>query len=240
MITEHEGFLVKQYKPLYSWFVAAFVAFLLVVIFFIGRWDRDRELEQSYETMQGLDAEIAQLSERNGELVKKNVRLSADGKIDRDAYKSVNLTLVNLQQDILYLKEELVFYRGIVSPSKSGYAVNVQEFSVSSEPAKNTYSYKIVLTKSGRSNYSIRGEVSLSVQGLLNGKSKSYALSEISGTAKIKKKYSFRYFQIFEGLMNLPDKFYPETVKVRVKSKTKKVKSIQNTFNWAEIISGEA
>ena len=172
--------------------------------------------------------------------LKKNARFSADGKIDRNAYNAVNETLVKLQQEILYLKEELFFYRGIVAPSQSEYAINIQEFSILSDNAENTYSYKIVLTKSGRSNYSIRGEVELTVEGLLDGEIQSFALNELKDTDKNKLKYSFRYFQIFEGIMNLPAQFYPEKVTVVVKSKTKKVKSIENTFNWAEIISGES
>ncbi len=240
MTTEHDGFLVRQYRPLYKWIVVTLAGLLLVITFFIGRWDQDRALDQSYEITQELNASIEQLTDRNDELVKKNARLSADGKVDRDAYKAVNSTLINLQQEILYLKEELVFYRGIVSPSKSEYAINVQELSILNESGENAYSYKVVLTKSGRSNYSIRGEISLSVQGLLDGKAKSYPLSEISNVDKSKLKYSFRYFQIFEGAVNLPDKFYPEKVKITVKSKTKKVKSIENTFNWAEIMPGES
>lgn len=240
MAKAHDGFLVKQHRPLFKWVVTAFAACLLVITFFLGRWDQERVLDNSYKLIQQLKIDIEQLTERNDALVKKNTRLSADGKVDRDAYNAVNETLINLQQEILYLKEELVFYRGIVAPSKSDYSVNLQEFSLLSEKEKNTYSYKIVLTKSGRSNYSIRGNVNLKVEGLLNGKSHSFALKELNESDKNKLKYSFRYFQIFEGIIKLPEQFYPEKVKVLVKSKTKKVKSIENTFNWAEILPGES
>lgn len=240
MTTEHDGFLVKQHRPLFKWVIAAIAMCLLVIMFFVGRWDQNRELDESYGMIQELNEDIDQLAERNDDLVKKNARLSADGKVDRDAYNSVNSTLINLQQDILYLKEELVFYRGIVAPSKTEFAINVQEFSLANEPAAHSYSYKIILTKSGRSNYSIRGDVTLSIQGLLDGKSKSFALNELSEIKKSKLKYTFRYFQIFEGVINLPPLFYPEKVKIKVKSKTKKVKSVENTFNWAEIMSGES
>lgn len=239
MTTEHEGFLVKQHRPFFKWFIASIASMLLVITFFIGRWDQDRVLEQSYEMIQELNVSINELTERNDVLVKKNARLSADGKVDRDAYNAINATLIDLQQEILYLKEELVFYRGIVAPSKLKYAVNIQEFRLLKGSADNSYLYKIVLTKSGRSNYSIRGSVNLNVQGLLGGKSKSFALNELNDIDAIKLKYSFRYFQIFEGTMVLPAGFFPEKVKVVVKSKTKKVESIENTFNWAEIMPGD-
>jgi len=196
-------------------------------------------LNQSYEMIQELNVAIEQLSLRNDALVKKNARLSGDSKVDRDAYNSVNDSLISLQREILILKEELVFYRGIVSPAQAEYGVNLQEFSVGNGSNKESHSFKLVLTKSGKSNYSIRGDVIITAQGLLDGQVKTLTLGEISSVKKSELRYSFRYFQIFDGDLSFPKQFYPEVIKVVVKSRTKKVKSINSTFNWAELVSGE-
>lgn len=235
----HDGFLVKQHKPIVKWLMAVLAAIILIITFFLGRWDQDRTIRQSYDMMQELNESIDQLTQRNDKLVRKNVQLSAGSKIDRDAYNSVNDSLVDLQSEILLLKEELVFYRGIVSPSKSDFGVNLQEISLSPGAKDDEYGYKVVLTKSGRSKYSVKGELVITLIGLIDGKTKSLNVNEISKVKKKSENYSFRYFQIFEGDLTLPEGFYPESIKVNIKSKTKKVKSIENTFNWAEIVSGE-
>jgi len=235
----HDGFLVKQHRPLYRWLMIAFYCMLLIAVFFIGRWDQDRSISHSSEMIKELNVSIEQLTQRNDELIKNNARLSADSKVDRDAYNSVNKSLIELQKDILTLKEELVFYRGIVAPSQVNLGVKLQEFVITKSAPKDAYRYKIVLTKTGRSKFSIRGDVSLLVTGLVDGKSKSFSLNELSETSKNELKYSFKYFQIFEGAIQLPNQFYPELIKITVKSRTKKVKSIESTFNWAELESGE-
>ena len=171
--------------------------------------------------------------------MKKNASLSSGSKVDRDAYNSVNNSLINIQREVLTLKEELVFYRGIVAPSQVNLGVNLQELSVKKSAKEGFYHYKLVLTKTGRSKFSIRGDVHISIQGLDDGENKSLALNDMSELKKNELKYSFKYFQIFEGDIQLPKQFYPEMVKVVVKSRTKKVKSTESTFNWAELVSGE-
>lgn len=235
----HGGFLVKQHRPIYRVIVVVVALIVLTVIFFAGRWDQDRSLRHAYEMVQELNVSFDQLTQRNDELVRKNARLSADSKVDRDVYNSVNESLIRLQREILTLKEELVFYRGIVAPSAVNLGVNLQEVTIVQSVKENVYHYKIVLTKIGRSKFSIRGDIQLSIQGLVDGKTKVLPLNDMSEFKKNELKYSFKYFQIFEGDILLPKQFYPEEVKVDVKSRTKKVKSIKGTFNWAELVSGE-
>ena len=232
--------MVKQHRPAFKWIMLALVLCLLVAAFFLGQWNQNRLNQQTEIFIEGLNASIQQLEERNEELVNKNARLLGDSKVERDAYVAANESLISLQKEILVHKEELLFYRGIMAPGKSEYAVNTQEFSLTKSQAEGQYSYKLVLTKSGKSDYTVRGNVIISVEGLLDGKTHTYELKEISEVKPSAMKYSFRYFQAFVGVLQLPEKFYPETVQVRIKSKTKKVKSLENTFNWAELLSGES
>ncbi len=239
MTKAHDGFLVRQHRPIYRWIIFILLFLALLLAFFIGRWDQDNSLQHSYEMIQELNISIDQLTLRNDELVKKNARLAADSKVDRDAYSSVNESLVELQREILALKEELVFYRGIVAPSQVNLGVNLQEFKITQNGVADSYRYKLVLTKVGRSKFSIRGDVTILLKGLVDGDNKSFSLKEVSDTNKNELKYSFKYFQIFEGDIVLPRQFFPELIQVMVKSKTKKVKSVEATFNWAELVSGE-
>lgn len=228
-----------QYRAWHKWLAVSGVLLLLVIAFIAGRWDNQRVLENSDEFIVELENKIKSLNARNDELVKKNARLLGDSKVDRDAYQAANQALIELQQDILFQKEELVFYRGIVAAGQSNYGVNLQEFTLGKSFKDDYYHYKLVLTKSGKSNYSIKGGIELLVEGLLDGVPKSYTLKELSPKKIGKLSYSFRYFQIFEGEIVMPAMFYPESVTVRVKSKSKKVKSIEDTFNWSELMPGE-
>jgi hypothetical protein len=44
--------------------------------------------------------------------------------------------------------------------------------------------------------------------------------------------YSFRYFQDFDRLLVLPDGFTPERITVEVRSRTRSISSIEESFAW--------
>jgi len=45
--------------------------------------------------------------------------------------------------------------------------------------------------------------------------------------------FSFRYFQDFDRQLVLPDGFTPERITVEVRSKTRSISSIEESFDWA-------
>jgi hypothetical protein len=44
--------------------------------------------------------------------------------------------------------------------------------------------------------------------------------------------FSFRYFQDFERRLLLPDGFTPERITIEVRSKTRSISSIEESFDW--------
>jgi hypothetical protein len=65
-------------------------------------------------------------------------------------------------------------------------------------------------------------------------------LAEVSNDTKKPMKFGFKYFQNFEGVMNLPEAFYPDYLRVKVKPTTGKIKSIDEQFAWSDLTAGGA
>jgi hypothetical protein len=146
--------------------------------------------------------------------------------------------LIRLQRELLVQKEELVFYRGIVSPSDAKLGVNLQSFEVRKKNSQNQYSYKLILTKSGKSTKKVSGNAEMLIRGESDGKVSELKLTDLVLEKSSKAtKFSFRYFQVFEGDIVLPDGFEPFEVKIAVKPTTKKVKAFTETISWTDILS---
>jgi hypothetical protein len=210
----------------------------MVVIFYLGEKYQAYELERIRLERETLVSRIAELENRNHQLVQKNAHLEGSSKIERDAYELSNQQLVKLQQELLAQKEALVFYRGIVSPKDAALGVNLQSFEVRKKNNQNQYSYKMILTKSGKSNKKVKGGTSVLIRGENGGSVKEYKISELALEKSTKAtKFSFRYFQVFEGDIALPDGFEPFEVVIGVKSTTKKVKSFSETISWTRVLS---
>ena len=212
---------------------------LMAMFFYLGKGYQDYQLDRLQLERETLRSRIAELETRNSNLVQKNAHLLGGSKIERDAYELANEELVKLQQQLLEQKEELAFYRGIVSPNDAELGVNLQTFEVRKKNNQNQYSYKMILTKSGKSTVRVRGDTEIRIRGEKGGSVSEMRLDEIAlEKAAVNTKFAFRYFQVFEGDIALPDGFEPFEVEIGIKPTTKKVKSVSETISWARVLSG--
>ncbi len=185
-----------------------------------------------------LISRIEELESRNHSLVKKNAQLEGSSKIENLAYQQAAKSLAKLQRENLAQKEELVFYQGIVSPENAALGVNLQSFEVRRKNNQNTLSYKLVLTKQGKISRKLKGSVMIAILGEDDSGAKELKLADIRlenpGKAT---KFEFKYFQVFEGNIVIPEKFTPYEVEIGIKPTTKKVKSFSETISWARVMS---
>ena len=234
----HRGFQVRQYRPWKVWAGVVLLVLLMAMFFYLGQGYQSYQLGRLQLERETLVSRIAELETRNHNLVQKNAHLEGSSKIEHDAYELANQELVRLQQELLTQKEELVFYRGIVSPKDAALGVNLQSFEVRKKNNQNQYSYKMILTKSGKSTKRIRGGANVVIRGENNGSVSELKMTDLAlenpGKAT---KFAFKYFQVFEGDIALPDGFVPFEVEIGIKPTTKKVKSFSETISWTQVVS---
>ena len=234
----HRGFQVRQHKPWKLWVGLLVLVACLVLVFFVGNAYQDYELRRVLLERETLLSRIAELESRNHNLVQKNAHLEGGSKIEREAYQQANQELIKLQQELLTQKEELVFYRGIVAPSKRELGVNLQSFEVRRKNSQNQFSFKLILTKSGKSTKKVSGNTAIMIRGESEGKVSELKLTDLTLEKSDKgTKFAFRYFQVFEGDIVLPDGFEPFEIKIGVIPTTKKVKAFTETISWTEVLS---
>ncbi len=234
----HRGFQVRQHKPWKVWLGVALLIGLMAMAFYLGKNYQSYQLEHLMLERETLVSRIEELETRNHNLVQKNAHLEGGSKIERDAYELANQELVRLQQELLAQKEELVFYRGIVSPKDAALGVNLQSFEVRKKNSQNHYSVKMILTKSGKSTKKISGGANVVIRGEDGGSVSELKLTDLAlENSKIGTKFAFRYFQVFEGDIALPEGFEPFEVEIGIKPTTKKVKSFSETISWTRVLS---
>ena len=234
----HGGFQVRQHKPWKLWVGLLALVACLALVFIAGKAYQDYELHRVLLERETLLSRIAELENRNHKLVQKNAHLEGGSKIEREAYQLANQELIKLQQELLKQKEELVFYRGIVAPSDRALGVNLQSFEVRRKNSQNQFSFKLILTKSGKSTKKVSGNTAILIRGESEGKVSELKLTDLMLENSSKgTKFAFRYFQVFEGDIALPGGFEPFEVKIGVKPTTKKVKAFTETISWTDVLS---
>lgn len=189
-------------------------------------------LKIAHDNMQ---KQLYEIDRENTQLREKNAVLEQAAVIDKKAYNDINGSLKRLQNEVLELKEQVTFYRGIVSPTQAAAGLNITSFKLNKLGKESGYHFKLVLTQVKQNNRIIRGKANILIDGLYNGEPKQFNVADLMGNSKPDMNLQFKYFQTIEGDMVLPQGFVPSSVLVDLKPSGSGQNSISKTFNWMDI-----
>jgi septal ring factor EnvC (AmiA/AmiB activator) len=216
----------------------AMIAVCGYLIFEFGRIQADYNVVDAASERQDYDNEIAELEQKIAVLKQEVALLETHRDIDREAYKEVETSLTKLQVKIQEQQDAIAFYRGIVSPQDGKSGLRVQDLRLTRGSEERKYNLRVVLVQSKKHDRKVSGDVSLSIEGSQDGVATTYSFAQLQPESGDKIWiYSFRYFQDFERQLMLPDGFTPERIKIEVKSKTKSISSIEESYSWTTSLS---
>ncbi len=221
-----------------TWLVRVFFALLVVIagylVFEYGRISAGYDIIDTAREREALEDHIDALDDEITDLQQEVAQLETDREIDREAYKVVEKSLLDLQEKIQEQKDAIAFYRGIVSPADGRPGLRVQDLKLTRGAEEREFNLRLVLVQAMKHDRKVSGDVALSVEGSEGGEAKTYVYSELLPADADKDwPFSFRYFQDFDRRLVLPDGFTPERIKVEVRSKTRSISSIEESYAWA-------
>lgn len=227
--------VVRSHRPLrLRLFVAA--AVLLLGLSGWGLYEAGR-IEGGYNQFSAkarfneLEKQVRDLEAKNGLLRNEVALLETSRQVDRKAYEDVDASLADLQSQIQAQREELVFYRGIVSPEDGRSGLQVQELEIIATERERGYRLSLVLIRAIKHDRRVNGVVDFQVEGDLDGEVRTLAMTELAPTED-PLEFNFRYFQDFEREIVLPQGFAPRRVHIEVTPRTKGVAAVSRTFDW--------
>jgi len=210
--------------------VAAVVGYL---VFEFGRIQANYNIVDAHKERQAYEDHIARLDAEIVLLKEEVALLETHRDIDREAYKDVEVSLTALQAKIQEQTDAIAFYRGIVSPEDGAAGLKVQDLKLTRGNTERVYNVRLVLVQSLKHDRKVSGDVGLSVEGAQGGAAATYVYSQLLPEESDGSwPFSFRYFQDFDREIVLPDGFTPERITIEVRSKTRSIDSIEETYSW--------
>jgi hypothetical protein len=204
------------------------------LIFEFGRINAGYDILDAANDRQNYEDRITALNDEIIALKQEVALLETHREIDREAYKEVEASLSSLQDKILEQRDAIAFYRGIVSPADGKSGLRVQDLKLTRGTAEREFNVRLVLVQAMQHDRKVSGDVSLSVEGSQDGVETVYMFDQlIPAEADKDWAFSFRYFQDFDRQLVLPDGFTPARIRVEVRSKTRSITSIEQSFAWA-------
>ena len=214
--------------------VAALVVVVGYLVYEFGRIQANYNIVDAAEERQAYEDRIAGLENEIVGLKEEIALLETHRDIDREAYREVEDSLTTLQAKIQEQTDAIAFYRGIVSPEDGAAGLKVQDLKLTRGPEERAYNVRLVLVQSLKHDRKVSGDVNLVVEGDQGGEATTYEFSQLlRDDANGSWVFSFRYFQGFDREIVLPDGFTPERITIEVRSKTRSISSIEESFSWA-------
>ncbi len=195
-----------------------FLALLLFVTFRAGGWWSASRLAVVDQRSQVVEKEVEELRAKRKELADKNrnmtERLSRAERrmqIDQITYDEFTRSLNASSGHILQLKEELNFYRSIVSPANNKSGMQIHDFKIDRSEDSPQSAYSLAVIQALKHDHEVAGEVHIAIEGV-QGEEKM--LLDMTSLGTDPGEMKFKYFQTFNGLFTLPENFQPIRIKV--------------------------
>ncbi|MDH4046789.1 MAG: hypothetical protein OEW68_05065 [Gammaproteobacteria bacterium] len=204
--------------------------------FEFGRIQADYNVIEAAADRRDYQKRIDKLEDEIVTLKEEVALLQTHSDIDKAAYKDVEANLTQLQRKIQEQRDAIEFYRGIISPADGGRGLRVQDLKLSKGAEEREYHVKLVLVQVMQHDRTVKGEVDFSLEGAQGGAAVTYTLEQLlPPDADNQWLFSFRYFQNFDRQLVLPEGFEPERINIEVRSKTKSIASVKQSFPWQSV-----
>lgn len=205
----------------------------LIAVFELTRRYAAPELQRTSEALGAARTELSELQERAERLRQRNVSAKRSEEVTRAANQSLQQTLAERDQEIAALRADTEFYERLVggSAQRQGLAVH----SLALVPAGDgAWRYTVTLTQNLKKASVSKGDISLRVDGVREGKLESLNWSDLLQSERAAPQaFAFKYFQQLEGSVMLPTGFTPHRVKVSLRSDGREAEQV---FPWQDVI----
>jgi hypothetical protein len=187
------------------------------------RLSADRRLQQ-------LQDEVRRLTGENQELKEGVARAQRTLQMDHTSYQELERSLKGYEQEIVKLREELNFYRNIISPADKKAGLRIQSLSVERMGKPSEFRYKLVLIQALKHDRTVYGRARFEVSGMQDGEN---AVLQFPLPQERQINVNFRYFQDIEGKIALPKDFQPKQIKVHVTTSGGS-ESVEQIYAWPQ------
>lgn len=205
-----------------------------VTAYLYGHRQGGIDLAEATTTAEAATAEVARLESELRALRARLASAERSGQVDGRAHSELRAVLATQNDEILALREELEFYRGIVSPTDSRRGLRVHDFRVYPMGDGGAYRFRLVLIQAMQHDRQAQGTAQVTVVGTRDGAAVRLALAELGDHPADGIPYDFRYFQEFDGDILLPGDFVPNRVEVDLTSRSARDGSVNQVFDWVE------
>jgi len=158
------------------------------------------------------------------------VGLQAGAEIDRDSLAQVRATVASERERVARLEHEITVFKSLMDSSVKTVGLAVYGFEAIPGAREDSFHYRLTLLQRSDELRNIKGEVEVA---LVDALGVSHPLTRLDrARSNTTMTFKFRYFEVFEGEMDLPEGFEPVKVHVVASSTGRERYRIDRELEW--------
>ena len=219
-----------------------FLVFLAPASFYAGLLWQARNTQSMVAEHQPMQARIHQLEGEVDELRQRLAVVGSGEKVAQQANEQTRLTIKLLEEQIYKQQQDLAFYKGVIAPGSRREGLRIRTFELQATDRPSYFRYKLLLSRVGKGDKPLAGQLVVSLEGRQGGKDVSLPLAELTQGLPDQwpaqpLPFSFKHFQAIPEAgrfaeLRLPEGFEPGQVKVRAEVEGEK--PLERTFKWID------
>ncbi len=166
--------------------------------------------------------------------------LTVELEVEQNASARVRDELLEVRQEALQLQKELSFYQKVLAPELVADGLAIEQFAIEKTNKAFTYTFRFAVVQTDTRKRNAKGYVRLNLIGSDEGQRQTLDLAKLANLNQQDLRFSFHYFQYFEGEFTLAEGFVPEDVEIKVvqpKTKWQPYNAFSEKIDWPNLDS---
>lgn len=210
--------------------VSLALAAVVVGVYRYGLTQSGFEFGLASEAQSRLKGEIYSLRAEKAALEEALARAQRGEQMNSTTYGELEANLKRSSLEVARLREELNFYRNIISPVNKQAGVRIQNLYINKTDKPGFFRYKLVVIQALNHDRQIYGRARFEITGLQNGEKRVIRINKTDKGREIS--INFKYFQDIKGHFNLPPAFSATHVKVFVATRGASGRTLEKAYDW--------
>jgi len=224
--------IVITYRPGQAYWVLGAILVIIIAALFLGRyWGSkvfDKEMLEKVQ-LEGRTVDLeAQVLESNRNL--GLIKLSAE--VDAVALENTRQEMIVLQRQIYRRGEELKLYQDLLQDNNQPKGLSVSDLNMVAMD-DGRFKYRWVARQKTVKMQTLSVYSDMWILGTQNGEAVSLSVDTLDDQVKkLPIKLEFKYFSINQGIIQLPEGFEPEQVRITLRYTWMKEAQSDQKFDW--------
>ena len=223
MVKNLKNFIVQHYK----------LMFVVLSVFLFSTLAVGALYVHNRVELVDANARIEELKEEKKEVVRNLAAVEVKSEILRTSQVELRQMIEQLQEEVAEQEKALDFYRQLMTSDDKRQGLEINSYLLKPLEQPGSYHFRLTFVQYAKKHLALKAALTITVEGESNSEKVSYNFRElVINNDEQFDKLQFKYFQVVEGQLQLPEGFIPHQLIIDAQIKTKKPKAWQRKLDW--------